>query len=55
MPHDYLVAELMAFRSGARHNDAQAQMRNMARAMTAREVDDVSTFYARKAASAEKR
>ena len=51
MPHDYLVAQLVAFRSGARRNDSEAQMRNMARAMTAREVDEVSTFYARKASS----
>ena len=55
MPHDYLVAQLVAFRSGARRNDAQAQMRNMARAMTAREVGEVSAFYARKAASGENR
>jgi cytochrome c553 len=55
MPHDYLVAELEAFRSGARRNDSQAQMRNMARAMTAREVEDVASFYARKASSGEKR
>jgi len=55
MPHDYLVAQLVAFRSGARRNDAQAQMRNMARAMTTREVGEVSAFYARKAASGENR
>jgi cytochrome c553 len=48
MPKDYLVAQLVAFRAGDRRNDAQAQMRNMARAMTDREIDDVATFYARK-------
>jgi len=55
MPHEYLVAQLMAFRSGSRHNDSQAQMRTMARAMTSREIDEVSTFYARKAGSGEGR
>ncbi len=55
MPHDYLVAQLTAFRSGSRRNDSQAQMRNMARAMTAREIDEVSAFYARKASSGESR
>jgi cytochrome c553 len=53
MPHDYLVAQLNAFASGNRRNDSQAQMRNMVRAMTAKEIDEVSTFYARKASSAE--
>jgi len=55
MPHEYLVAQLTAFRSGSRHNDSQAQMRTMARAMTSREIDEVSTFYARKAGSGEGR
>ncbi|MEO8740922.1 MAG: c-type cytochrome [Casimicrobiaceae bacterium] len=49
MPKDYLVAQLNAFASGNRRNDAEAQMRNMVRAMTPQEIDDVSTFYARKA------
>ncbi len=53
MPHDYLAAQIVAFRSGARRNDAEAQMRNMARAMTTREVEEVSAFYARKASSPE--
>jgi cytochrome c553 len=53
MPMDYLVAQLNAFASGNRRNDSQAQMRNMVRAMTAKEIDEVSIFYARKASSAE--
>jgi cytochrome c553 len=48
MPKDYLIAQLMAFRKGERHNDSEAQMRNMARAMTDEEIDVVATFYARK-------
>nr|WP_315594975.1 hypothetical protein [uncultured Cupriavidus sp.] len=51
MPRDYLTTELMAFRNGSRANDAQAQMRNMARAMTDQEIEEVAVFYARKAAS----
>jgi cytochrome c553 len=53
MPKDYLVEQLQAFRSGSRHNDSQAQMRSVARPMTDEEVDDVATFYARKAVGAE--
>ena len=49
MPKEYLVAQLTAFQSGARRNDSAAQMRNMVRAMTAKEIDEVSTFYAGKA------
>jgi cytochrome c553 len=52
MPKAYLVAQLDALRSGERHNDAEAQMRAMARPMTDREIDEVATFYARKAAPA---
>lgn len=55
MPKDYLVAQLNAFASGNRRNDSEAQMRNMVRAMTAGEIDEVSTFYARKATLAETR
>lgn len=47
MPKDYLGAQLLAFGSGQRRNDSHAQMRNMARQLTAREVDAVSAFYAR--------
>lgn len=50
MPHDYLTAELRAFRDGRRRNDGEGQMRNMARAMTDKEIEEVAGFYARKAA-----
>lgn len=51
LPKDYLVAQLKAFRAGVRRNDPESQMRNMARAMTDAEIDDVAEFYARKAAT----
>jgi cytochrome c553 len=47
MPKDYLVAQLKDFASGARSNDSHAQMRNMARALTAKEIEDLAEFYAR--------
>lgn len=53
MPKDYLVTQLNAFASGARRNDALAQMRNMVRAITPQEIDEVATFYARKAGSSD--
>ena len=53
MPKTYLVGQLRAFKSGARGNDSQAQMRNMVRAMTDQEIEEVATFYARKASDAE--
>jgi cytochrome c553 len=49
MPKQYLVDQLHAFRTGFRRNDAHAQMRNIVRAMTPKEIDEVATFYARKA------
>jgi cytochrome c553 len=55
MPHGYLVAQLQAFKAGTRHNDSQAQMRNMARTMTPKEIEDVAAFYARKASAGEAR
>jgi cytochrome c553 len=51
MPKDYLVQQLQAFKAGQRRNDSEAQMRNVARTMTDAEIDDVSSFYARKAAA----
>lgn len=51
MPKDYLVAQLQAFRSGSRRNDSEAQMRNVVRAMTDAEIEDVSAFYAGKASA----
>ena len=47
MPKEYLVAQLTAFASGERRNDAHAQMRNMARALKRDEIDAVAGFYAR--------
>lgn len=55
MPKDYLVAQLRALRAGQRHNDSEAQMRNVARQMTDVEIEDVAVFYARKASSGESR
>jgi cytochrome c553 len=52
MPKDYLVAQLVGFAQGSRRNDAHGQMRLMVRTMTAQEMDQVSTFYARKSAPA---
>jgi cytochrome c553 len=46
MPKGYLAMQLTAFAKGTRTNDSHAQMRNMARALTAKEIADVSEFYA---------
>ncbi|WP_426112007.1 c-type cytochrome [Massilia sp. PWRC2] len=48
MPNAYLTLQLQAFKSGARANDGEQQMRNMARNMTTAEIDQVALFYARK-------
>ena len=42
----YIKAQLQAFASGARRNDISAQMRNIARQMTASEIDDAARYYA---------
>jgi cytochrome c553 len=42
----YLAAQLHAFASGARHNDINEQMRNVARQMTPEEIDAVARYYA---------
>ena len=55
MPLGYLVAQLQAFAAGTRRNDSEAQMRNMARAMTPAEIQEVAAFYARKAGEGEHR
>ncbi|MEO6566399.1 MAG: c-type cytochrome [Casimicrobiaceae bacterium] len=55
MPKSYLVDQLNAFAAGTRRNDSQAQMRSMVRRITSNEIDEVSTFYARKASGAEQR
>jgi cytochrome c553 len=49
MPRSYLIGQLSAFRSGARRNDGEAQMRNVARSMSSDEIAEVAYFYARKA------
>ena len=49
MPRTYLVAQLKAFRQGGRRNDVEEQMRNVARAMTDAEIEEVAAFYAGKA------
>lgn len=53
MPKEYLVGQLRAFKTGARRNDSQAQMRNMVRSMSDQEIEEVASFYARKASEAE--
>ena len=45
-PVVYLHAQLEAFAAGRRHNDIGEQMRNIARRMTAAEIDAASEFYA---------
>ena len=42
----YLKAQLQAFATGARHNDISEQMRNIARQMTATEIDEAARYYA---------
>jgi cytochrome c553 len=46
MPKAYLLTQLTAFASGTRTNDSHAQMRNMARALTPKEIESISEFYA---------
>jgi len=48
MPKAYLSEQLDAFAKGARHNDSHRQMRNMARQLSAAEVDELATYYARR-------
>jgi cytochrome c553 len=45
-PATYLRAQLEDFASGARHNDIDEQMRNVARRMTAEEIGAASQYYA---------
>jgi cytochrome c553 len=42
----YIKAQLQAFATGARRNDISEQMRNIARQMTAAEIDEAAHFYA---------
>src|SRR5262249_61156238 len=48
MPKEYVVLQLKEFKAGTRRNDSHAQMRNMARAMSEREIEEVADFYARR-------
>jgi cytochrome c553 len=48
MPRQYLVVQLSEFQKETRRNDSHAQMRNMARAMSPREIDELADFYARR-------
>jgi len=41
----YIKAQLHAFASGTRRNDISQQMRNIARQMTAEEIDQVAHYY----------
>ncbi len=41
----YIKAQLQAFAAGARRNDISQQMRNIARHMTAEEIDQVARYY----------
>ena len=45
-PVAYLHSQLEAFASGARRNDIDEQMRNVAREMTPQEIDAASRYYA---------
>ncbi len=45
-PAVYLVTQLKAFRSGARHNDISQQMRNIARGMSPAEIEAAAQYYA---------
>lgn len=41
----YIKSQLQAFAAGARRNDISQQMRNIARQMTAEEIDQVARYY----------
>ncbi|MEJ0052170.1 MAG: c-type cytochrome [Methylovirgula sp.] len=45
-PAAYIKEQLLAFASGARHNDISEQMRNIARQMTPDEMDIAAHYYA---------
>jgi cytochrome c553 len=46
MPKAYLQTQLQAFARSERHNDVNAQMRNVARQMTPEEIIEVASYYA---------
>ncbi|HJV73081.1 MAG TPA: c-type cytochrome [Noviherbaspirillum sp.] len=45
-PEAYVITQLRAFASGNRRNDIHSQMRNIARHMTAAEINEVARYYA---------
>ena len=45
MPAGYLLAQMNGFKSGQRKNDSNGQMRNMARALSAGEIEAIAAFY----------
>jgi cytochrome c553 len=45
-PAAYIRAQLQAFASGERHNDISEQMRNVARQMSAQEIEASARYYA---------
>jgi cytochrome c553 len=45
-PYAYLRGQLFAFKSNARRNDLNQQMRNVVRQMTLEEIDAVARYYA---------
>ena len=51
-PERYLQTQLTAFADGSRSNDANAQMRNEARLLTAAEIRSVTRHYAERTVSA---
>ncbi len=46
-PIAYLRAQLLALKTGVRHNDIGGQMRNIARQMTSTEIDEAARYYAK--------
>lgn len=49
MPHAYSVLQLRAFAGATRRNDPHGVMRNIARQMTAQEIDAAARYYASRA------
>ncbi|MDR5838789.1 c-type cytochrome [Caballeronia sp. LZ034LL] len=47
LPAAYTKSQLLAFASGTRTNDIDGVMRNVARNMTAEEIDEAAMYYAR--------
>ncbi len=45
-PEVYLRTQLQAFAAGARHNDIDGQMRNVAQHLTPEEIDKAAGYYA---------